>query len=569
MDQNPTLLSVKHLQTGFHSDRGYFPAIKGISFSIQRGESLGMVGESGSGKSLTALSLLRLTDHLPGCVMKAEGILYTPENREPLDLSTLDRTALRKIRGKEIGLIFQDPSASLNPVFTCGDQLVEVLRLHMGLDRSSARDAAMGWLEKVQLTDIKRIFSSYPHQLSGGQKQRVCIAIALAAGPRLLIADEPTTSLDVTVQKRILELIRGLRAETGMSMLFISHDLGVVAEMTERILVMQQGEIVEEGLAGPLFQHPHHPYTRQLLASRPPLDIRLKRLPVLEGQTAQKLGNEAIEKRQLEMEALPPLLRVEGLEVRYEQPRSGLLGKRNFLNAVAGVDLHIAPGETLGVVGESGCGKTSLGKAIIRLVDAYKGKVFLEGQELLGLPEAQWRSLRRKAQIIFQDPYQSLNPRMPVGEAILEPMAVHGIGKDRREREEETLRWLARVGMDESHFFRYPHELSGGQRQRIGIARALAIRPRLLICDECVSALDVTVQAQILNLLLDLQEASGFSMLFISHDWAVVRFISDRVMVMREGKVLESGPSEEIWTAPGHAYTKELIAAVPNWVTGD
>lgn len=569
MPENNPLLSVTKLQTGFHSDRGYFPAIKGISFSIQGGESLGMVGESGSGKSLTALSLLRLTDHLPGCSMQADGILYTPENREALDLSTLDRAALRKVRGKEIGLIFQDPSASLNPVFTCGDQLMEVLRLHMGLDRSSARDAAMGWLEKVQLTDIKRIFSSYPHQLSGGQKQRVCIAVALAAGPRLLIADEPTTSLDVTVQKRILELIRGLCAETGMSMLFISHDLGVVAEMTKRILVMQQGEIVEEGLAGPLFQQPRHAYTRQLLASRPPLDIRLKRLPVLEGETAQKLGNEAIASRQEELDALPPLLRVEGLVVRYEQARAGWLGKRSFLNAVAGVDLHIAPGETLGVVGESGCGKTSLGKAIIRLVEAQKGRIFLDGEAVLGLPEAQWRGIRRKAQIIFQDPYQSLNPRMPIGEAILEPMTVHRIGVDRREREEEALRWLVRVGLDESHFFRYPHELSGGQRQRVGIARALAIRPRLLICDECVSALDVTVQAQILNLLLDLQDASGFSMLFISHDWAVVRFISDRVMVMREGKVLESGPTEEIWTKAREPYTKELIAAVPNLVTGD
>jgi len=563
MSQNNIILSVSNLQIGFNSPRGYFPAVKGLSFDMERGESLGVVGESGSGKSLTALSLLRLTDYLPGCAMQAAQMRYFPGKGEPLDITTLENQALRRVRGKEISLIFQDPSTALNPVYTCGDQLREVLRLHKGLDRKESREAAMEWLKKVQLTDLKRIYSSYPHQISGGQKQRVCIAVALAAEPRLLIADEPTTSLDVTVQRRILDLIRGLRDELGMSMLFISHDLGVVAEMTERVLVMKHGEIVEEGEVKKLFQRPEHAYTRQLLASRPPLDIRLKRLPVREGDKAQPVNASVTASRQKMLDARAPLLRVEGLVVKYPKPGGSFFGDRTFIRAVDGVDLHISPGETLGVVGESGCGKTSLGKAIIRLVTAREGKVLLDGQDILRIPENQWRARSCEAQIIFQDPYRSLNPRMPVGEAILEPMTVHKIGRDRLERKDRTLHWLEKVGMDGSYFPRYPHELSGGQRQRIGIARALALEPRLLICDECVSALDVSVQAQILNLLLDLQDASGFSMLFISHDWAVVRFVSDRVMVMREGKVLESGLSHEIWANPQNPYTKELIEAVP------
>ncbi|MBK8490216.1 MAG: ABC transporter ATP-binding protein [Saprospirales bacterium] len=563
MTQQSPILQVDHLSIGFHSDRGYFPAVKEVSFALAQGESLGIVGESGSGKSLTALSLLRLTDHLPGCVMKADGIRYAPQPGQEVDIATLSGNALRKVRGKELSLIFQDPSTALNPVFTCGAQLEEVLRLHMALDRKGARDAAMEWLKKVQLTDITRIHASYPHQLSGGQKQRVSIAIALAAEPRLLIADEPTTSLDVTVQRHILDLLRQLREELGMSMLFISHDLGVVAEMVERVLVMQEGRFVEEAPVGQLFHHPAHAYTRQLLASRPPLDIRLKRLPVAASVPSESWDAASTQARLEGFAAQQPLLRVEGLEVRYENPRSSFFGKRTYLRAVDNVSLQIAPGETLGVVGESGCGKTSLGKAIIRLVAAQKGKVYLEEQDVLALPDRQWRTLRRHAQIIFQDPYHSLNPRMPVGEAILEPLTVHRLGANAGERRERVVHWLEKVGLDGSYFDRYSHELSGGQRQRIGIARALSVEPHLLICDECVSALDVSVQAQILNLLLDLQESAGFSMLFITHDWAVVRFISDRVLVMRDGKVLESGPVDAIWAHAQHPYTRELIAAVP------
>ncbi|MCB9284090.1 MAG: ABC transporter ATP-binding protein [Lewinellaceae bacterium] len=563
MSDKTPILQVDRLSVGFQSDRGYFPAVKEVSFALAPGESLGVVGESGSGKSLTALSLLRLTDYLPGCVMQAEGIRYAAGPDRLLDLARLAGPALRRVRGKEISIIFQDPSTALNPVFTCGDQLEEVLRLHQGLDRKAARAAAMNWLERVQLTDIGRIHASYPHQLSGGQKQRVAIAIALAAEPRLLIADEPTTSLDVTVQRRILDLLRQLREDLGMSMLFISHDLGVVAEMVERVLVMQQGRFVEEGPVRQLFQQPSHAYTRQLLASRPPLDIRLKRLPIEAGVQSQSWTPAETQSRLTHFEAQEPLLRVEALEVEYENPGRSFFGKPTYLRAVDQVSLEIAPGETLGVVGESGCGKTSLGKAIIRLVSPKAGKVFLDGQDVLGLPERQWRTLRRRAQIIFQDPYHSLNPRMPVGEAILEPLTVHRLGATATERRDRVDHWLEKVGLDGSYSARYPHELSGGQRQRIGIARALAVEPHLLICDECVSALDVSVQAQILNLLLDLQVSTGFSMLFISHDWAVVRFISDRVMVMRNGRVLESGPVEEVWTKPKQAYTRELIEAVP------
>ena len=563
MPDHTPLLQVDQLSVGFRSDRGYFPAVKEVSFALAPGESLGVVGESGSGKSLTALSLLRLTDHLPGCVMEATGIRYAPGPDQVHELTTISEAAMRKVRGQEISIIFQDPSTALNPVFTCGAQLEEVLRLHQGLDRKTARAAALTWLERVQLTDIRRMHASYPHQLSGGQKQRVSIAIALAAEPRLLIADEPTTSLDVTVQRRILELLRQLREDLGMSMLFISHDLGVVAGMVERVMVMQQGRFVEEGPVRQLFQHPTHAYTRQLLASRPPLDVRLKRLPIQAGVRAEPWNLAETQSRQAHFETQEPLLQVEELDVRYENPGRGFFKKKTYLRAVDRVSLRIAPGETLGVVGESGCGKTSLGKAIIRLVSAQAGKVLLEGRDVLNLPERQWRVLRRQAQFIFQDPYHSLNPRMPVGEAILEPLTVHRLGATAAQRRERVDHWLERVGLDGSYFNRYPHELSGGQRQRIGIARALAVEPRLLICDECVSALDVSVQAQILNLLLDLQESTGFSMLFISHDWAVVRFVSDRVMVMKDGRVLESGPVEEIWNHPQNPYTQELIAAVP------
>lgn len=552
-----TLLDVHKLSVSFHSPRGDTPAVRGISFSLEKGESLGLVGESGSGKSLTALSLLRLTDYLPGCRTGAEAMTYFPEPERSMDIPLLSQQELSSLRGKEIGMIFQDPATALNPVFRVGEQLSEVLRTHKGLSGKATRAAAMEWLQRVQLTDIDRIYASYPHQLSGGQKQRISIAMALAAEPRLLIADEPTTALDVTVQKKILELLRQLRRELGMSMLFISHDLGVVSEMTERVLVMKSGEIVEEGDVKKLFHHPAHAYTRQLLASRPPLDLRLKRLPVGAGADAAEVWTpESIQERSSHFASMRPLLSVEGLSVRYPL-------RRGFLQAVDGADLYVAPGETLGIVGESGCGKTTLGKAIVRLVYAHSGRVTLEGQDILSLPERAWRSLRRYTQVIFQDPYHSLNPRMTIGKAILEPLTVHRIGASEAERRDRVVRWLERVGMDGSYFDRYPHELSGGQRQRVGIARALAIEPRLLIADECVSALDVSVQAQILNLLLDLQEETGFAMLFISHDWAVVRFISDRVMVMKEGRILESGETEAVWKNPQHPYTRELIEAVP------
>jgi peptide/nickel transport system ATP-binding protein len=496
------ILNVAQLSVRFYSERGVFPAVRGLSFSMERGESLGIVGESGSGKSLTALSLMRLTDYLPGCSMEAAAMRYFPEGGEPLDILQLSREDLRKVRGKEIAMVFQDPGAALNPVFTCGRQIEEVLRAHQGMQGRTAREAALGWLERVQLPDVKRMYASYPHQLSGGQKQRVAIAAALAGEPDLLIADEPTSSLDARVQGRILDLLRQLRAELGMSLLFISHDLGVVAEMADRVLVMQGGEAVEEGAVERVFKAPSHPYTRRLLASRPPKD-----------------GGG---KPKSDFSDLPPLLEVEDLSVRYELPRASLFGKRKYLQAVDGVDLRIAPGETLGLVGDSGCGKTSLGKAIIGLVAAHGGAIRMEG----------------RAQIVFQDPYLSLNPRMRIGETLVEPLKVHRIGGDKAARRELALHWLERVGLDPDHFSRFPNELSGGQRQRVGIARALSVSPRLLVCDECVSALDVTIQAQVLDLLMELQREQGFAMLFISHDMDVVRFISDRVLEMENGKIL-------------------------------
>jgi peptide/nickel transport system ATP-binding protein len=553
---NP-LLHIGHLSVSFHSPRAITAAVKGISFDLERGESLGIVGESGSGKSLTALSLLRLTDYLPSCHMEAGALKYFPEPGREMDIASLNPAGLTSLRGSEIGMIFQDPATALNPVFTVGEQIGEVLRTHKGLDRRAARETVKDWLNRVQLTDLERIYASYPHQLSGGQKQRVSIAMALAAEPRLLIADEPTTALDVTVQKKILELLRQLRADLGMSLLFISHDLGVVSEMTERVLVMKSGEIVEEGEVDTLFHHSSQAYTRQLLNSRPPLEVRLRRLPVTGAAgPAEVLSENDIGGRAAHFAAQPPLLEVEGLSVRYRL-------KKGFLQAVDQVSLSVAPGETLGIVGESGCGKTTLGKAIVRLVDAQEGRVTFDGQDILGLSERAWRQLRRRTQVIFQDPYHSLNPRITIGKAILEPLQVHGIGASDAERKDRLTNWLERVGMDGSYALRYPHELSGGQRQRAGIARALAIEPSLLIADECVSALDVSVQAQILNLLLDLQADTGFAMLFISHDWAVVRFVSDRVMVMREGKVLETGLAGNIWQNPAHPYTRELIHAIP------
>lgn len=553
---NP-LLHVSKLSVSFHSPRAITAAVKGVSFDLERGESLGIVGESGSGKSLTALSLLRLTDHLPSCYMEAGALKYFPEPGREMDIASLKPSGLTSLRGREIGMIFQDPATALNPVFTVGEQIGEALRTHKGMDRRAASEVAKEWLNRVQLTDLDRIYASYPHQLSGGQKQRVSIAMALAAEPRLLIADEPTTALDVTVQKKILELLRRLREELGMSMIFISHDLGVVSEMTERVLVMKSGEIVEEGPVSAIFHHPSQAYTRQLLNSRPPLDVRLRRLPLEEtAMQGEVLSAAEISARASGFANQPPLLEVEGLSVRYRY-------KGGQLQAVDRVGLRVAPGETLGIVGESGCGKTTLGKAIVRLVDAQEGRVSFEGQDILGLPERAWRSLRRRTQIIFQDPYHSLNPRMTIGKAILEPLEVHRMGASDADRKDRVAGWLERVGLDPSYAVRYPHELSGGQRQRVGIARALAIEPRLLIADECVSALDVSVQAQILNLLLDLQASSGFAMLFISHDWAVVRFVSDRVMVMREGKALETGLADDIWQKPQHPYTQELIEAIP------
>ena len=571
-------MQVEDLRVLFPGESGPLPAVDGISFELRKGETLGIVGESGSGKSMTALSLMQLlpsTGH-----MESGSIRFTGEAGKSVDLARLDDREMRKYRGRDIGMIFQEPMSSLNPVFRCGAQVDEVTRIHLKYGKDEARAHTLELFRKVQLPDPGRIYHAFPHQLSGGQKQRVMIAMALAAGPRILIADEPTTALDVTVQKAILDLMAELREETGAAVVFITHDLGVVAEIADRVLVMYRGKIVEQGTVKEIFTHPKHPYTQGLLACRPPLDKRLRRLPTVEdflNEATEEPGRDHIEsmlsrvevsreESRQRLKALmeqEPLLRVEGLKTWFPQKKS-LLGKTlSWVKAVDDVSLDIFPGETLGLVGESGSGKTTFGRSILRLQDHTAGSVFYGDKNIFELPEHEMRKMRTRMQIVFQDPYSSLNPRMTIGQAISEPMAVHHILNDKRKRKERSIELLERVGMKAEHYNRYPHEFSGGQRQRVCIARALSVNPEFIVCDESVSALDVSVQAQVLNLLLELREEFGLTYIFISHDLSVVRFMSDRIAVMKNGKIVESAAADEIYENPKDAYTKELIAAIP------
>ena len=559
-----SLLSIQNLGIAFEHQGGLSPGIEGLDLEVRRGEIVALVGESGSGKSITSLSILQLLPSPPARYLSGK-ILFTGRDGRTIDLLKQAPDVLRGIRGAEISMIFQEPMTSLNPVFTCGDQVAEAIRVHHRISAAEARERAIALFGRVELPDPAGMYSRWPHELSGGQKQRVMIAMAMSSGPSLLICDEPTTALDVTVQKTILQLIRQLQRETDMGVIFITHDLGVVAEIADRALVLYKGRVVEQGPVQQLFRHPTQPYTKGLLNCRPALHVKGERLPVvndyLEGREPEAAAT--LIRQPVAAASDSVLMRVEDLRVWYPAKKT-LFGKvLSYTKAVDGVSFDVRAGETLGLVGESGCGKTTLGRALLRLVEPTAGKIFFEGIELSSLSPAALKKLRSRIQLIFQDPYSSLNPRLTVGAAIAEAMKVHGFGGSEKQRKAAVIELLERVSLKAEHFGRWPHEFSGGQRQRIVIARALALRPSFIVADESVSALDVSVQAQVLNLLNDLKAAFGFTVVFISHDLSVIRYISDRILVMNKGKIEESGEAEAVYTQPKSAYTQRLIAAIP------
>ena len=590
------LLKVNNLHISFCRDDKWQEAVHGVDFEVFEGKTLGIVGESGSGKSVSNLAVMQLLDRRKSRI-ESDSILL-----EDIDISHYNDDQMSEIRGKKISMIFQEPMTSLNPVYKCGFQVLEALngqqstdngqqtlgmrclslsKANVGTSASSVTEKSqhlkkkvLDLFAKVKLPNPEIIFDKYPHELSGGQKQRVMIAMALISNPKVLIADEPTTALDVTVQKEILKLLKELQRENGMGMIFITHDLGVVSEIADDVIVMNKGVIVERGKTHDILNNPQHPYTKGLIACRPPLDYRMERLPVvkefLDGKWSdnEQVKSELLitdELRQKQHELLysqEPILKVQNLKTWYPL-RKGVFGRTyDYIKSVNDVSFDVYPGETLGLVGESGCGKTTLGRSILRLVEPTSGNVIFEGRDITKLNNKELREYRKQAQIIFQDPYSSLNPRICIGDAIAEPMMVHGIEKDAKKRRERVCHLLEEVGLDASHYQRYPHEFSGGQRQRICIARALAVNPKLIICDESVSALDVSVQAQVLNLINRLKKEFHFTYIFISHDLGVVRFMSDRVVVMYNGKIQEMNEADALFNNPQNDYTKKLIAAI-------
>lgn len=568
-----TLLNIKNLKISFLRDGEWNESVHGVSFEVPKGKTLGIVGESGSGKSVSNLAVMRLLNEKQSKITADE---ITLDGKDILHLS---EDEMHDIRGKRIAMIFQEPMTSLNPVFQCGFQVTEAILAHEKVTEEEAKARVISLFKKVMLPRPEAIYKSYPHELSGGQKQRVMIAMALACNPELLIADEPTTALDVTVQKEILKLLKflqkGASENSQMSMIFISHDLGVVSEVSDYIAVMHNGNIVEFGESSKILNDPKDPYTKGLLACRPPMDFRLKRLPIVKEFLDGTWSDDADFKQQLivtqqergshlkEIYSREPLLKVEHLKTWFPL-RKGLFNRvYDHVKAVDDVSLDVYPGETLGLVGESGCGKTTLGRSILRLVEPSEGKIIFEDKDVMSLSGNDLREYRKHAQIVFQDPYSSLNPKMRIGDAIAEPMLVHGLEPDAKKRRDKVCELLTEVGLQPEHYQRYPHEFSGGQRQRICIARALAVHPKLIICDESVSALDVSVQAQVLNLLNRLKKDFGFTYIFISHDLSVVRFMSDRILVMYNGRPVELGDADEIFNNPKNDYTKKLINAIP------
>lgn len=576
------LLEIKNLVTKFYTEDETVTAVSNISFTVKKGETVGIVGESGSGKSVTALSVMRLIPSPPGEIVSGE-IIYHPSNQDPVDLLKASEKEMRSFRGNEIAMIFQEPMTSLNPVYTCGNQVMEAIKLHQHVNTKRAKELAIDLFKQVKLPDPERILNAYPHELSGGQKQRVMIAMAISCEPSILIADEPTTALDVTVQKTILDLMIHLQVEFNMGVIFITHDLGVIAELADKVIIMYKGKIVEQGNVLDIFSNPQHPYTKGLLACRPPLNKRLSWLPTIsdfmktneDGEveesdnTIEEVINKLVitkderEKKHHELYKKEPILRIKNLKT-YFPIRKGLFGKiTDYIKAVDDISFDVFPGETLGLVGESGCGKTTLGRSILRLEEPMSGEIIYKEQDIAFLSKHELRDLRKKIQIIFQDPYSSLNPRITIGEAIMEPMRVHKILNDERERKDRAIEILERVKMSATQFHRYPHEFSGGQRQRICIARALSLNPQFIICDESVSALDVSIQAQVLNLLNELREEFNLTYIFISHDLSIVKFMSDRMLVMKDGAIEEIGDADEIYSNPKTEYTQKLIEAIP------
>ncbi len=566
----PPLLSIKALSISFSQGEGTVTAVHNNSFDVAAGELLAIVGESGSGKSVTALSALQL---LPGQASVSGEIIFCKD--QPVNLLALSGREISRIRGNDISMIFQEPMTSLNPVFTCGYQVMEAIQLHQKVNKATARKKTIGLFEQVQLPDPENLMNRYPHEISGGQKQRVMIAMAMSCNPALLIADEPTTALDVTVQKTILELIKSLQLQNNMGVIFITHDLGVVADIADKIVVMRKGNIVEQGNAKDILRNPQHPYTKALLACRPAGKEKGMRLPVV----SDFIHDEPTKKEQVVSHSKQPdvnhkqeatnnklqtvILEVKNLSVHFPVTKNFLGKTTQFFKAVDDVSFTVGQGEIIGLVGESGCGKTTLGRSILQLIKPASGQILLDGNDLSKANAQQLRKFRKDLQIVFQDPYGSLNPRITIGDAILEPLKVHSVLNNDRQRKEKVMDLLEKVSLDAAHFNRYPHQFSGGQRQRICIARALALNPSFLIFDESVSALDVSVQAQVLNLLNDLKNEFGFTAIFISHDLSVVHYICNRILVMYKGKIVEEGTADQVYHNPVNEYTRRLINAIP------
>ena len=562
------LIQVEDLKISFLRQKQWFEVVKGISFDINKGEIVGLVGESGSGKSVTSLAIMGI---LPEKYSKINGgkiTLYENQD-DSIDLTSLKEKDYQSFRGNKIAMIFQEPMTALNPVQKCGKQIMEMILIHNKISKTEAKQRVLELFKEVLLPDIERIYNSYPFELSGGQKQRVMIAMALSCNPDLLIADEPTTALDVTVQKTILDLLKSIQIKYGIGILFITHDLGVIKQIADKVIVLYKGEIVEKGEVNDVFYNPKHSYTKGLLASRPPIDIRPKRLLTVSDFLSNEVKTEILITKEQRKEnhnllySQEPLLKVKDLSVEYVVEKT-LFGKiKKKVIAVNKVSFDVFKGETLGLVGESGCGKTTIGRAILQLIDSASGQIIFEGKQLNEIKGEELRKIRKDIQIIFQDPYSSLNPRLTIGQTIEEPLIVHNIFPNSKERKTRVISLLEKVGLDASQYDRYPHQFSGGQRQRIGIARSLALEPKIIICDESVSALDVSVQAQVLNLLNDLKNDFGFTYIFISHDLSVVKYMSDMMIVMQKGNIVEQGEADSIYANPQTQYTEKLISSIP------